>query len=289
MYRRILGYLKFVPLGVVLPMVIGAASIGPEDAVSNLSKWMDKFGIHNLPDALTTKAADHHILIATGVFSVIYAFLMWGLPAIRLGPIDKKIFGVGAAWYFWPSSKVRDKPAAPGPQVTLPPPTQVPAPNLDLPAPGTLRYDVAGIQLYHKHPEKPGPPAQTAGEIFLKLSNPTDKLMRFHATLSGSINGQRPENETLETEGYIPANDSVKILYNKVFDLNIRRTESIRQLPLVGLLDYTVSYGFDGQIPLPRTTGKSLRIEVFQYPFKGEPQPERIIPVNVLVTNEIEK
>jgi hypothetical protein len=48
-FRQIL---KALPLGLGVPIVIGAASVKPEDAASNLSGWLHIMGIRNVPDWL---------------------------------------------------------------------------------------------------------------------------------------------------------------------------------------------------------------------------------------------
>ncbi|MBO0739726.1 MAG: hypothetical protein J2P48_24835, partial [Alphaproteobacteria bacterium] len=54
--------LKALPLGVCLPLVIAAASVGPDDAVSNISKWTQWFGFRNPPDWLTSRSADQWVI-----------------------------------------------------------------------------------------------------------------------------------------------------------------------------------------------------------------------------------
>ena len=37
-------FIKVLPLGLLLPLVIGAASVKPDDAISNISDWAHRFG-----------------------------------------------------------------------------------------------------------------------------------------------------------------------------------------------------------------------------------------------------
>jgi hypothetical protein len=78
--RRLLALLKALPLGLALPLVIAAASIGPEDAASNLAKWVRWLGFSDIPRWLSDKAADHRIIVAAIVFGIAYAIVVWGIP-----------------------------------------------------------------------------------------------------------------------------------------------------------------------------------------------------------------
>jgi hypothetical protein len=51
----------------VLTLVIGAASIAPEDAASNLSKWAHAIGFDRLPAWLVERSADKNVMIISGV------------------------------------------------------------------------------------------------------------------------------------------------------------------------------------------------------------------------------
>jgi hypothetical protein len=75
--------LKALPLGVIVPMLIGTASVSPEDAASNISKWADKFGIHDLPLWLTAAAGNRHVVYAGMAAAPLYAFIVWGIPALK--------------------------------------------------------------------------------------------------------------------------------------------------------------------------------------------------------------
>src|SRR5258708_787057 len=76
-------WLKALPLGLALPVVIGAASVKPEDAASNLSAWAKLIGIERTPAWLSNPAAYNRAIIGTLVASAIYAFIVWGIPAVR--------------------------------------------------------------------------------------------------------------------------------------------------------------------------------------------------------------
>jgi hypothetical protein len=73
-------FFKVLPLGLALPVTLFAASIGPEDAASNLSKWVRWVGIDDLPLWLTEKTADRTIPEVVVVLCLLYAVLVWGLP-----------------------------------------------------------------------------------------------------------------------------------------------------------------------------------------------------------------
>src|SRR5580700_4313402 len=71
-------WIKALPLTVGLPLVIGAASVKPEDAASNIAAWVEWLGFHNLPHWLTNPNADQHVIAAACCAAVIYSFAVWG-------------------------------------------------------------------------------------------------------------------------------------------------------------------------------------------------------------------
>ena len=76
-------FLKVLPLGLGLPVVIGAASVKPEDAASNLAAWAKWLGVQHAPEWLSSPTIDHRVIIGSLILALIYAFVAWGVPAIR--------------------------------------------------------------------------------------------------------------------------------------------------------------------------------------------------------------
>jgi hypothetical protein len=70
-------FLKALPIGVGLPLVIGAASVGPDDAASNISKWLHEIGIRHTPIWLTDPASDRAALWGALVLAALYAVVVW--------------------------------------------------------------------------------------------------------------------------------------------------------------------------------------------------------------------
>lgn len=75
--------LNAIPLGVLLTIIIGAASVGPEDAQSNLSKWAHPLGSKDLPSWLIARSADYKTIAVAVALSVAYGAIVWGLPWLR--------------------------------------------------------------------------------------------------------------------------------------------------------------------------------------------------------------
>lgn len=69
--------LKGLPIGVGLPIVIGAASVGPEDAQSNISKWIEFLGIHDMPSWVAHRATDHYTIATAIVLAFAYSLAVW--------------------------------------------------------------------------------------------------------------------------------------------------------------------------------------------------------------------
>lgn len=68
---------KALPIGVGVPLLIGAASVGPEDAASNISKWARHFGLHHIPEWMVDKGADNKVIIGVVLLAALYAALVW--------------------------------------------------------------------------------------------------------------------------------------------------------------------------------------------------------------------
>jgi hypothetical protein len=104
-------WVKALPLSLGLPVVIGAASVKPEDAGSNLSAWFKLAGFENIPLWLQSPSIDQRVILVTIILAVIYTAIVWGIPLlrkskeIRLGPILLASIGavlliVAAIWQF---------------------------------------------------------------------------------------------------------------------------------------------------------------------------------------------
>lgn len=77
------GFVKTLPLGLVLPVAIAVASVKPEDAASNVAAWAKFLGFENTPSWLSNPAADHRVIVGSLILAVLYAFAVWGIPAVR--------------------------------------------------------------------------------------------------------------------------------------------------------------------------------------------------------------
>jgi uncharacterized membrane protein len=75
--------LNAIPRGVLLTIIFGAASVGPEDAQSNLSKWAHSLRFKDLPSWLITRSADYKTIAAAVALSAAYVAIVWGLPWLR--------------------------------------------------------------------------------------------------------------------------------------------------------------------------------------------------------------
>jgi hypothetical protein len=76
-------WVKALPLGLGLPD--RAASVKPEDAASNIAAWLQLLGVEHVPSWLTAPGVDNHVILGSLGVGAIYAFLVWGVPALRHG------------------------------------------------------------------------------------------------------------------------------------------------------------------------------------------------------------
>lgn len=75
--------LKWLPGAIAVPIVIGAASIGPDQAVSNISKWVQLIGISELPSWLIAQSADQWTIIGALSFAALYSVAVWIVSVLR--------------------------------------------------------------------------------------------------------------------------------------------------------------------------------------------------------------
>jgi hypothetical protein len=85
-------WIKALPLGLGVPVMIGASSVKPEDAASNLAAWAQWVGIHDVPTWLNTPGIDGKVIPGTILISAIYTFGVWGVPLIRRSNYKARIF-----------------------------------------------------------------------------------------------------------------------------------------------------------------------------------------------------
>jgi hypothetical protein len=83
---------KALPLGLGVPIVIGAASVKPDEAGSNLAAWAQWVGIHDIPTWLNTPGIDGKVITGTILIAAIYAFGVWGAPLLRRSSVKERVF-----------------------------------------------------------------------------------------------------------------------------------------------------------------------------------------------------
>ena len=137
-------FVKVLPLGLLLPLVIGAASVKPDDAISNISYWAHRFGFEGAARWLANPAADNRVIAGSLGVAAIYAFMVWTVPAIRERRANPQSERLGIhLWtmffYFLCAVFVigiwRFVPAPPMPAKPLPAPVATPSPPAPPPEP----------------------------------------------------------------------------------------------------------------------------------------------------------
>jgi hypothetical protein len=78
MREALKSFLKILPLGLLLPLVIGAASIKPDDAMSNLGDWAYRLGIQHVPEWLAAPSTDGRVIAGSIILALLYGGYMWG-------------------------------------------------------------------------------------------------------------------------------------------------------------------------------------------------------------------
>jgi hypothetical protein len=135
-------FIKALPLGLLLPLVIGAASVKPDDAISNIADWAHRLGFSRVPAWVSNPAADNRIILGSFGIAVVYAFLIWTVPVIkesRANPGSDRLKNhlllmaflfasaalVAAIWRFVPAQL---QPAKIAPPIVAPSPPAPPKP-----------------------------------------------------------------------------------------------------------------------------------------------------------------
>jgi hypothetical protein len=139
----IAGAIKAFPVGVGLPIMAIAASVGPDELASNLSKWYRLIGLGDPPTWLSDANFDRKALIVLFALATVYAFFAYIYPLLRkliqwLFPARKRLITYSVpgsavticliatffAWKLWPGSQINMPPmplAAASPTVSASP------------------------------------------------------------------------------------------------------------------------------------------------------------------------
>jgi hypothetical protein len=131
-------FVKVLPLGLLLPLVIGAGSVKPDELISNYAIWAHWLGFSHVPGWISNPAADNRIILGSFGAAIIYAFVIWTIPVIkenRAHPGSDKLKNhfllvvflfssaalVTAIWRFVPPPPIKIA-LPPAPQTSPPPP-----------------------------------------------------------------------------------------------------------------------------------------------------------------------
>ena len=79
--RRVLNAL---PFGFAITIAVGAASVGPDDVRSNLSKWVHWLGFSDLPTWLIAGSVDYKLAAVVLVLGAVYGAFIWGWPRLKV-------------------------------------------------------------------------------------------------------------------------------------------------------------------------------------------------------------
>jgi hypothetical protein len=220
------NFIKALPIAVGLPLVIGAASIGPEDAASNISKWALWFGVPDIPAWLTYEAIDTRAVIGAFTLSAVYATAVWGFPRLRKGSWIEGVM---------PKFMVRtidDVPIA------------------------TLQFKTGWVELRRKTST-----GEVTGQMFVRVYNSNNFPIRFTANLSGEINATPSDPLEIIFDGIIYAGQENVLISNAVFNFPVSN-EFMPNIPsVVGVLYYRVEYRSFSERGIVRVSAKKLEYD----------------------------
>jgi hypothetical protein len=167
--------------------VIGAASIGPEEAASNLSKWAHWFGLRDLPTWLLAKGTDRNAILGAIAFAIVYSTAVFIIPQIVRHQRSRPVSAVGTVAGASGSLPAPDARAeAPTVQFTHPP----------------ILPDASVSAPIAEGPVVPSPPATSDPSIPKVPAKPPRIFVDSHVTPE-SLMGLYEGNTTLRAETLI--------------------------------------------------------------------------------------
>lgn len=131
------------------------------------------------------------------------------------------------------------------------------------------------------------PSGKTDIQMSVELKNTNDFMLRYNALLIGRVNGKLPNGPILTFEGYIPANETRYMMYNKIFDVP---PQTAPGSPVYeGYIDYDVTYSAASSSRGIRHTARRASFSTFQGAQKHAAGTRIQDKMMVRLTNEIEE
>lgn len=153
----------------------------------------------------------------------------------------------------------------------------------DIPLVGTLRFVTAVMELEHSKTKD-----EWSGRIKVEIKNNSDRLVSFHATTAGNINGVAFDYNKVEFDGYIYAQQSSYLVSNRIAKIPIENSTDPDKPFILGIYEYELRYGYRMDA-LERISSRGAQIAQFRVPPEREIGARLEIPITITFYNEIEK
>ena len=176
----------------------------------------------------------------------------WGQKLLPLGVmvIGLVFYGIGGFWYYKlhsPASTLNSANRAL--QATIPSEQHNPKVGaLRLVAP-TLRVDLFSSK------------GEVTAQVQAQMINDSDRLIQFHATTAGNINGIWFDFNKVEFDGYAQPHQQFYLLSAKIKEIKPPPDTDQNFLQVVAIYEYKLDYKFVSESSFSRTTEKGIRIE----------------------------
>jgi hypothetical protein len=107
-----LSWIKALPLGIGVPLVVLIVSVPPDEITSNVSKWAAKIGIAHLPIWVSNQSFDQQFIVATLAVLFVYACFVYASGRNAIILVASSFIAALAAWILWPSETPDTSPIA---------------------------------------------------------------------------------------------------------------------------------------------------------------------------------
>ena len=176
------------------------------------------------------------------------------------------------AWNFWPTKE----------NLPLPPPSVMAV----MPMPvGSLAFVIFTADVHKKIGQN-----LADVQMIVEVKNSNNFLLKFHAKLTGTVNGKETDPKAIEFDGFAYPNQSAFLRSPRIFGVPFKINIDGRTPAMTGYLDYDVTYREaateQGQA---RRTARRVSFDLWSNPGDKAPGTQMRLETIVAISNETEE
>ena len=130
---------------------------------------------------------------------------------------------------------------------------------------------------------------QAAGQIIAEIENTTDKLIFFHATTAGNINGMPFDENKIQFDGYVDPHKTTLLMSNRLVGFKLVNSVDLSNAAITGIYEYDLRYRYADGRDFVRHSFKGIKITQWGATPIGKPGERVNVPTNYLLYKEIEE